>query len=156
MNGAGPAQRIDRFRACRPRHPDSRAHRHCPDFTAHGADRADGPGDRMNKLLACILFALSLLGCDSEVVNITSKASALNEVSTGSEVRLSWVASTGGVQGYLVEQSSDNVNFSQIQALATNTALISGLKGGNTYYFRVRAYNQAGPSPYSSTVTVQQ
>jgi len=70
-------------------------------------------------------------------------------------VQLSWQAATGATQGYLIEQSQDGVNFTQVQSVgAVTSARVSGLNPGQTYYFRIRAYNVVGNSGYSQIVSV--
>jgi hypothetical protein len=73
---------------------------------------------------------------------------------TSDRVLLSWSASSGLPDGYLVEQSSDGSSFTQIQTVTETTALVDGLTNGQRYFFRVRSFNSAGNSSYSPTVTV--
>jgi hypothetical protein len=72
------------------------------------------------------------------------------------KVTLSWSANAGEQQGFLIEQSSDGTNFTQVQTVpdGTNTATITGLLDGATYSFRIRGYNASGDSPYTSIVMV--
>jgi hypothetical protein len=93
--------------------------------------------------------AFTLMGCDSQTTTFSNPV-AISNTSVGPQVQLAWSASSGSPQGYYVEQSTNNVNFTQIQAVSTNSALVTGLSAGQTYYFRVRAYNKAGDSAYTS------
>lgn len=97
----------------------------------------------MKRLTVCSLFLL-LVG-----------AAGCNDP-TSTQAQISWNADLGEQQGFLIEQSTDNVNFTQVASVAngTNTATVTGLSTGHTYYFRVRAYNQSGDSPYSPVVSV--
>ena len=77
---------------------------------------------------------------------------------SGSEVDLSWGASSGSVSGYLIErcQGASCTSFTQIAAPAgTGTSYKdTGLSAGTSYSYRVRATDTAGDlSPYSNTAT---
>jgi fibronectin type 3 domain-containing protein len=80
--------------------------------------------------------------------------SGLTATVVGSQINLSWTASTDnvGVTGYRVErcQGAGCTNFAQIAAPATTTYSDTGL-GAGTYSYRVRATDAAGNlSPYSN------
>jgi hypothetical protein len=74
---------------------------------------------------------------------------------SGSSVNLTWTDSTSPpntATAYKVEQSTDNVNFTQITtapAGATSIA-IGALNALTTYYFRIRGFNALGNSNYSN------
>nr|WP_020519628.1 glycoside hydrolase family 18 protein [Catelliglobosispora koreensis] len=69
---------------------------------------------------------------------------------TNTSIALSWGASSGTVTGYRVYEGSTVV------ASPTGTsATISGLAACSTHTYSVAAYNSAGESPRSGTVTVQ-
>jgi fibronectin type 3 domain-containing protein len=75
---------------------------------------------------------------------------------SGSSVNLTWTDSTlapNTATIYKIEQSTDNVNFTQVTtapAGATSIA-IGGLTSLTTYYFRIRGFNALGNSNYSNT-----
>ena len=71
-------------------------------------------------------------------------------------VALSWVDNAATEAGYKIERSTDGVNFTQIGTVGANvtTYYDTGLNSGTNYYYRVRAYNQVGDSPYSNNVSV--
>ena len=71
--------------------------------------------------------------------------------STGSEIDLTWTSNSYNEDGFTVERSTDGVNFTAIGTTTTETFQDTGLAAGN-YYYRVKAYNAAGPSPYSNTL----
>jgi PKD repeat protein len=77
-------------------------------------------------------------------------------VSTKRKVILTWVDNSNNETGFKIEQSTNGTTFAQIATVGANVTTYTD--GGNqtgTYYFRVRAYNGAGNSAYSNTVTVQ-
>ncbi len=74
---------------------------------------------------------------------------------SGSSINLAWADSSQSpntASAYLIEQSTDNVNFTQITtAPAGAIALaIGGLTNNTTYSFRIRSFNGAGYSDYSN------
>ncbi len=109
----------------------------------------------MRKLFCCF-FLLIFAGCSSKssppATSTATPTSTAVVVGPG-KVQLNWVASTGNPQGYLVEQSIGGGTFSQISSVTANTVTITGLTLGQTYYFRVRAYNQSGNSAYTANAT---
>lgn len=74
---------------------------------------------------------------------------------TSDSVTLTWTDNAGDETGYKVQRSLDNANWSEIAALAQGTTSFSntGLTGGQTYSYRVYAYNSIGNSAYSNTAS---
>ncbi|HEV3237958.1 MAG TPA: fibronectin type III domain-containing protein, partial [Gemmataceae bacterium] len=74
---------------------------------------------------------------------------------SGSSINLTWTDSTTSpntATGYLIEQSTDGVTFTQVTtapAGATSLA-IGGLASSTLYYFRIRGFNGQGNSQYSN------
>jgi fibronectin type 3 domain-containing protein len=77
---------------------------------------------------------------------------------SGSSINLTWTDSStppNTAAGYKIEESTDNVNFTQVTtapAGATSIA-IGGLSPLTTYYFRIRGFNSQGNSNYSNTAS---
>ena len=74
---------------------------------------------------------------------------------SSSQINLSWTNTSSTQTGVKIERSTDNVSFTQI-AVAGATAVSypdSGLSASATYYYRVRATNASGDSPYSNTAS---
>jgi titin len=76
------------------------------------------------------------------------------------EITLAWTAGSSNELGYLIERSSDGINFAAQLSAAVDarSAVDSGLLANVTYYYRVRATNTVGSSEYSdiaSATTVQ-
>src|SRR5215467_1609285 len=75
---------------------------------------------------------------------------------SGSEVDLSWGASTGSVNGYLIERCSgaNCTNFTQIAASVGTSYKDTSVSPSTSYSYRVRATGAAGDlSPYSNVAT---
>jgi lysophospholipase L1-like esterase len=76
---------------------------------------------------------------------------------SGLQINLTWADSAQDETGFAIEQSSDGVNFTQIGTVGVNVlnySVISGLQPGDTYYFRVRAYNTYNTLSYSAYTNV--
>ncbi len=71
--------------------------------------------------------------------------------STSSELDLTWNANSYNETSFQVERSTDGVNFTPIATTTLPSYRDAGLANG-TYYYRVRAVNAAGDSPYSNTL----
>lgn len=77
---------------------------------------------------------------------------------SSSSVNLTWTdatPSTSAATGYFVEESTDDVHFTQVTTSAANTTALAvgGLSAGTTYYFRIRSQNPVGFSPYSNVAS---
>lgn len=72
-----------------------------------------------------------------------------------SQINLNWTDTSTIESGFLVERSSDNLNFTQIASLPANSSSFSdtNLPPTTSYYCRSRAWNSTGNSPYSNVTT---
>jgi len=72
-----------------------------------------------------------------------------------SQINLTWTDNSTNETAYLVEQSTDGINFTQVASLPAGATTYSatGLQPSTTYTFRVRATNSAGNSAYSNNAT---
>ncbi len=82
------------------------------------------------------------------------QAAALN----GSQISLAWTNDATNAVNFLVERSPDNVNFTLVGAVTSDTSNFTdtGLSPGQTYYYRVTASNAGGksnPSGIASATT---
>jgi len=80
--------------------------------------------------------------------NLTATAAS------STQINLTWT-NTSTATNVTVERSADNVTFVLINTLAGTAQSYSdtGLTPSTTYWYRVRAANSAGNSPYSNTAT---
>ncbi len=76
---------------------------------------------------------------------------------SSTEIDLSWDAVTGTFTGYVLERSTENTDesFVEIATLDTDATDYSdtGLTGGTTYFYRIKAVNSTSSSPYSNVAT---
>jgi autotransporter-associated beta strand protein len=71
---------------------------------------------------------------------------------SASEIDLAWSDNSTNETSFAIERSEDNVNFSQVATTAPDTTSYAdtALAAGTTFYYRVRAGNASGASPYSN------
>ncbi len=76
-----------------------------------------------------------------------------------SEIQLTWTPSPSGptASGFKIERSKSGGSYSQVATVGAGVASYrdSGLSKRTTYSYRVRAYNGAGNSAYSNTVSAK-
>lgn len=72
-----------------------------------------------------------------------------------SQMILSWTDNSNNEDGFKIERSIDDVTFTEIGTTASNiTTYIDSTGAALTlYYYRVTAYNSAGSSAYSNTIS---
>ena len=75
-------------------------------------------------------------------------AVALNSV----QINLTWTDAATNENNFLIERSTDNTNFTQLDTIAANSIAYSdfGLAPSTTYFYRVRSANLAGVSTNSN------
>lgn len=68
------------------------------------------------------------------------------------DIRITWGAVTGAI-GYKIYRSTSSSGSYSLRGTTANTYYSdSGCKIGNTYYYKIKAYNNAGESDYSNYV----
>lgn len=72
-------------------------------------------------------------------------------------IKLTWRDNSVVEQGYVIDRSLDGVHFVRIARVGANvqTYFATRLAANTLYYFRVRAFNAAGQSAYSSIISVR-
>ncbi|MBI2932862.1 MAG: fibronectin type III domain-containing protein, partial [Planctomycetes bacterium] len=95
----------------------------------------------------------------TELMNPTTPSGLTATAVLTSQINLSWTASTdsggSGLAGYKIERSTSGLagTFSQIATAPATTYSNTGLTASKRYYYKVRAYDNAGNnSAYTSTV----
>ncbi len=98
--------------------------------------------------------AIDLIVPNSTNVVPPAAPSGLTATAVGpGQINLAWTDNATNETNFLIERAPDATNFTQIAAVTANTTNYSdtGLAPLTPYYYRVRASNAAGFSPYSNT-----
>ena len=77
---------------------------------------------------------------------------------SGSRATLTWEDHSSNELGFKIERKTESKGtYHEIATVGPNTTTYTdtGLSGGTTYYYRVRAYNADGQSPYSEEIRVK-
>jgi fibronectin type 3 domain-containing protein len=76
---------------------------------------------------------------------------------SGTQIRLTWADNSTNEDSFRLDRSTDGVTFTQVFKTGANatTHIDTGLTGGRTYFYRVRASNDAGNSAYSNTASAR-
>lgn len=79
----------------------------------------------------------------------------LASATSATAIGLTWADNANNETGYYIERSLDGTTFSQIASVGANTTSYSntGLSASTKYYYRVRAYNTAGNSAYTTVAS---
>lgn len=87
------------------------------------------------------------------VPNTPSSLSAT--LPTSDSIVLNWIDNATNEMGYFLQRSSDNITWNQVALLGQNAINFNntGLSNGQTYYYRVYAYNSAGNSAFSNVAS---
>jgi Bacterial Ig domain/Fibronectin type III domain len=74
-----------------------------------------------------------------------------------SQINLAWTDNSITETGFMIERSANGTSWTQIATVGANVRTYSstGLSANKTYYYRVRAYNAVGYSPYSNTASAK-
>ena len=72
-----------------------------------------------------------------------------------SRIDLSWTDNSTNETGFIVDRSTDGSSYIPMAEVGSNTTLKAevGLNAATTYWYRVRAFNVAGSSDYSTAVS---
>lgn len=110
----------------------------------------------MNRRFSFLVFIFLLSGCTAS----SFSNSPANNASLGggsgapSQFQLAWTPTCTDQNGFRIEQSQDNISYTQIAQVASTVTSIplKGVASGQTYYYRVAAFNSAGTSSWSQTL----
>jgi alpha-tubulin suppressor-like RCC1 family protein len=71
---------------------------------------------------------------------------------SSSQIDMSWRDNSPNETGFIIERSPDGIIYATLVTVGSNPVSYSdtGLTLGTTYYYRIRAYNAFGDSPYSN------
>ena len=75
---------------------------------------------------------------------------------SSSKINLAWKDNSDNESGFKIERRTSGGSYRQIATVGKNVTSYSdtGLDDNTTYYYRVRAYNSIGDSPYSEEIAV--
>lgn len=105
-------------------------------------------GARLSRLATVVTYVVAPTVAPT---NVTAVAST-----SPTRAIISWTSTTTDITRFSVEKGTDGINFT----VASSTGIFpmsysdAAVVSGTTYYYRVRASNAAGFSPYSSTTMV--
>ena len=97
------------------------------------------------------LYKISPSGLESPLAPSGLSATPVSN----SRIDLSWTDNSNNEAGFKIERSQDGVNYIQIATLEANVTSYAntGLSAGNTFNYRVCAYNAAGDSAYTNVAS---
>ena len=94
-----------------------------------------------------------------KVKSVTPKPSApvvkIGNSATSGKPMLTWNAVSGATSYKVYRATSQNGTYSLLGTTTATSYTNTGAKAGTTYYYRVKAVNDAGMSPYSNIVSGQ-
>jgi hypothetical protein len=95
-------------------------------------------------------------GGGSGSASLAAPAKLTGRAVSGTEVQLSWLDKSSAETGFRIEAKPRGGRFSEVLTVpaGTTSAVVTGLKRGKPYVFRVQAIGGSGSSDYSNTVRV--
>lgn len=106
-------------------------------------------GARLSRLAAVITYT-PVVTIPNSPTNLFALATSTG---TTTGVTTFWTDNSSNEQGFKLERSTDNVNFSLVTTTTGRTFLDTPVASG-TYYYRVYAYNTAGNSGYATSTAI--
>jgi len=73
--------------------------------------------------------------------------------STGTWVSVYWQDNSDNEDGFKLERGTNGIDFSQIATTTYSSYADWDVESGQTYYYRVKAYNEVGDSEYSNVAS---
>jgi FtsP/CotA-like multicopper oxidase with cupredoxin domain len=105
-------------------------------------------------------MSLTAESASDPVYVVLSPTNLKAALTSGPQVTLSWMDNATNETGFVVERSTDGVNFAPIATVPARAGTgpvkwnDTTVTAGTTYTYRVAATSVAGPSPYSNSATV--
>jgi peptidyl-Asp metalloendopeptidase len=127
-------------------------------YESNSANSADNARSMNNTADTFAAFRAGGGGSSAATVTAPTAPSSLSATATSaSAVTARWTDNSNDETGFKIERSSNGVEFVEIATLGAGATsyFSNGLTALTTYYYRVRAYNSAGNSSYSSIVSVK-
>ena len=86
---------------------------------------------------------------------LPAPSSLVASATSANAIALAWTDNSATETAFEVQRSTDNVNFVSAQTIAANatSTTVQGLAAATTYYFRVRALQDATTSAFSNTAS---
>ena len=87
--------------------------------------------------------------------NLSAPSALVATAASGTGINLAWTNNSPNATAIIVQDATDNVNFTTIATLAgtATSYAATGLATGTLYYFRVQAQNSSGISGYSNVAS---
>jgi predicted phage tail protein len=81
----------------------------------------------------------------------TAPATLTANAASSSQINLSWTDNASDESGFRIERSPDGTTFAEITTVGANVTTFAdvGLTASTRYWYRIRAYNNTGPSSYA-------
>jgi len=82
----------------------------------------------------------------------TAPSGLVASTTSSSQINLNWTDASNNESGFRIERSLESITWTEITTTTANTAVYTntGLTYNTTYYYRVRSYNTAGNSGYTT------
>jgi uncharacterized protein YunC (DUF1805 family) len=120
------------------------------------ANSADNARSMNNTAATVAAFRTATASTPLAPVAPTAPSGLAVSAAAYNSVNVRWSDNSGDESGFKVERSGNGVDFTEIATLGAGTTSFAdnGVVASSPYFYRVRAYNSVGNSPYSNTGAV--
>ena len=105
-------------------------------------------GERTTTVPAKLCFTTGHLPLPTSPSNLS--ATQINS----EQIQLTWIDNSGNELGFEVQRKSGDQEYSRLTLTSESNSFDENLISGNTYYYRVRAYNASGISEFSNEASL--